>query len=131
MKQPRSHSGKFNPIIGVVIGIVALVILVITLVMVQGGSYSGLQKFPAESYRNAPQNLLGNSYVLDAQVDSMLSYEPGLGRLLAVRADESTGRIPVFLPDGLEDSIHTGQRYSMKVNIRNGGLIYIEELKKY
>jgi len=128
---PPQRPGKTNVVIGVIVAIVAVAALAVTLIVVKGGSYSGLEPFPVQGYRKSPQNLLGNTYQLDAQVDALLSYEPGVGRLLAVTSDAAPGRLPVFLPEGKAESIHAGQRYSMRVSIRDGGLIYVEELRKF
>jgi len=129
MRSSQAHPGKFNPVVGIAITLVAIAIIVVVVVATQGGGASRLTPFPTMAYLESPQNYLGNQYQIDAQVDSMLSYEPGVGRLLVVRSESKP--IPVFLPDGLIDSIHTGQRYRLSVSIGDGGLIYINDLEKY
>jgi hypothetical protein len=35
------------------------------------------------------------------------------------------------VPDGVSDNLHIGQRYKMRARIEQGGLIYVENLRKY
>lgn len=123
--------GKLNPAAGIGVAVLLLAVAGGLFFLLQGGAYRGLEPFPATTYRAAPRNLLGNAYRLDAQVDSLLAYEPGIGRLLAVTVEGAPGRVPIFLPEGLLASVHAGQRYRMRVTIREGGLVYVEELEKY
>ncbi|MEM8550338.1 MAG: hypothetical protein AAGF10_06060 [Verrucomicrobiota bacterium] len=124
-------SPKFNPIVSAVlfVGIVALVAAL--LLIVRSDPYGSLETFPHQSYRQQPTNLLGNRYALNAQIHSMLAWDEGTGRLLAVIPEGSTARLPVFIPDTLGVSIHTGQRYKMQVAIGQGGLVSVESLEKY
>lgn len=129
MSDPKKHPGKFNATVAVaMVAVVAAIVIVLVLVL-QGSSRSRLEPFPTAEYLTSPQNFLGNSYRIDAQVDSMLSYRPGLGRLLVIKSEGKS--IPVFLAEGLADSIHTGQRYHMDVSVGDGGLIYVQTLQKY
>ncbi|MBK1858347.1 hypothetical protein [Cerasicoccus arenae] len=129
MTDIKAHAGKFNAVAGIAALVLAAAIIIVLVIALKGGSTSHLEPFPTTDYLQSPQNFLGNSYRIDAQVESMLSYRPGVGRLLVVKTD---GRpVPVFLPEGLADSIHTGQRYNLGVSVQDGGLIYINELEKY
>ncbi|WP_309380327.1 hypothetical protein [Cerasicoccus frondis] len=129
MLDRKNRPGKFNATVAVsVVAVVAAIVIVLVLAL-QGGSRSRLEPFPTAAYLASPQNFLGNSYQVDAQVDSMLSYRPGLGRLLVVKSEGKA--IPVFLEEGLADSIHTGQRYHMDVSVGDGGLLYVINLQKY
>lgn len=96
-----------------------------------GGNFSGLEVLPVNDYLQKPENFLGNTYRLTAQIDSQIEWEEGVGRILAVQSEGSSSRIPVFVPDAIEQNLHVGQRYEMRANIRNGGLIYVEELRKF
>jgi len=74
---------------------------------------------------------LGNRYVLRAQIKEQLKWEKGLGRVLAVVAEGSEARLPVFVPEAVAENLHVGQRYEMEAIIEEGGLIYVEALRKY
>lgn len=95
------------------------------------GNFSGLEILPVEDYVQQPGNFLGNTYRISAQIDSQIEWEEGIGRILAVQTEGSRSRIPVFVPDVLEQNLHVGQRYELRVNIRKGGLIYVEDLRKF
>lgn len=95
------------------------------------GGFSELETLPVDNYVKKPGDYLGNSYVLRAQIDEQIKWEKGLGRVLAVNLEGSERRLPVFVPEGVSDSLHVGQRYEMKAIIDKGGLIYVEALRKY
>lgn len=95
------------------------------------GEFSGLEELPVDDYLKRPGNLLGNTYVISAQIDSQIEWEEGVGRILAVEADGSTARVPVFVPDSVGENLYVGQRYKMRASIRKGGLIYVENLRKF
>ncbi|MGE9294549.1 hypothetical protein [Ruficoccus sp. ZRK36] len=124
-------SSKFNPLVSAAIFIGVVAVIAVMLLVMRSDGIGSLESFPAQTYRSQPSNLLGNEYALTAQIHSLLDWEEGTGRLLAVVPDDSDQRLPVFIPDALGLSIHTGQRYKMKVAIRQGGLIYVEDLEKY
>lgn len=113
--------------------LVALTSLVGALVFSGCGKseFAGLEALPVEAYLKRPENFLGNTYMLTAQIDAQIKWEEGIGRILAVATQDSSSRVPVFVPEQAGQSLHVGQRYEMRVTIRNGGLIYVEDLRKF
>lgn len=95
------------------------------------GGFSDAEVLPLENYVKKPGDFLGNRYLLRAQIDEQIKWEKGLGRVLAVRIDGSNTRLPVFVPERVTDNLHVGQRYEMEAIIEQGGLIYVEALRKY
>lgn len=95
------------------------------------GGFSGAEPLPVDNYVKKPGDFLGNRYVLRAQIDEQIQWEKGLGRVLAVVIEGSDTRLPVFVPEGVTDNLHVGQRYEMEAIIEQGGLIYVEALRKY
>lgn len=95
------------------------------------GGFSGLEPLPVDEYLANPGNFLGNTYLLTAQIDSQIEWEEGVGRILAIESESSKSRVPVFVPDTVVENLHVGQRYKMHVSIRKGGLIYVEDLRKF
>lgn len=130
-RTPRMASSKFPPLVSAALFIGAVALVAVLLLVLRSDGFSSLEPFPADTYRSQPSNLLGNEYALSAQIHSLLDWDEGTGRLLAVIPEGSSQRLPVFIPDALGKSIHTGQRYKMQVAIRQGGLIYVEDLEKY
>ena len=92
---------------------------------------SDLEVLPINTYLQKPGDFLGNRYVLRVQINEQLKWEKGLGRVLAVVADGSDARLPVFVSESAGDNLHVGQRYELQVIIEKGGLIYVEALQKY
>ena len=96
-----------------------------------GGEFSNLEPLPTESYLERPADFLGNDYSVRSQIDSQIQWEKGVGRILAVLPEGSSNRLPVFVPESVGGNIHIGQRFEMRVRIEEGGLIYVEALRKY
>ena len=95
------------------------------------GKSSDLELMPIDTYLRKPGDFLGNRYMLRVQIDEQLKWEKGLGRVLAVVAEGSEARLPVFVPESAGDNLHVGQRYKLQAIIEKGGLIYVEALQKY
>ena len=92
---------------------------------------SDLEVLPIDNYLQKPGDFLGNRYVLRVQINEQLKWEKGLGRVLAVVAEGSDARLPVFVSESAGDNLHVGQRYELQAIIEQGGLIYVEALQKY
>jgi hypothetical protein len=96
-----------------------------------GGGRSDLEPLPVENYLEKPSDFLGNRYLLRTQIDEQLRWEKGLGRVLAVDVEGTAARLPVFVPESVGQTLHVGQRYEMDAIIEQGGLVYVEALRKY
>lgn len=92
---------------------------------------SDLEVLPIDTYLQKPGDFLGNRYMLRVQIDEQLKWEKGLGRVLAVVAEGSDARLPIFVAESAGDNLHVGQRYELQAIIEKGGLIYVEALQKY
>lgn len=123
--------GKASPAAVVIVVLVGAIVVILAALFFKGGGRSNMEPLPAQAYRDRPEGFLGNSYRLTCQVHSLLLWEEGVGRLLAVVPQNETGRLAVFVPESLGQSLHTGQRYHMDVAVRKGGLLYVEDLTKY
>jgi hypothetical protein len=108
-----------------------LLVASLCLVAACGGTRSDLETLPVENYLEKPRDFLGNRYLLRTQIDEQLRWEKGLGRVLAVSVEGSTARLPVFVPETVGETLHVGQRYEMEAIIEQGGLVYVEALRKY
>ena len=95
------------------------------------GNSSDLEMLPIDTYLQKPGDFLGNRYMLRVQIDEQLLWEKGLGRVLAVVAEGSDTRLPVFVSESAGDNLHVGQRYELQAIIEQGGLIDVEALQKY
>ena len=90
------------------------------------------ESFPVPAYLEAPDNLQGNRYTLDAEIDSQLELKEGVGRLLAVRplGSGSATRLPLFISDALQANLMVAQRYRFELTVRRGGLLHVTALRK-
>lgn len=90
------------------------------------------EAFPVTAYLDTPDNLQGNRYTLEAEIDSQIEWREGVGRLLAVRplSGESGVRLSVFIADSLNANIMVAQRYRFELSVRRGGLLQVTSLRK-
>ncbi len=100
-----------------------------SLFLVSGCRPSG-EPFPVRAFLTAPDNLQGNRYDLEAEIDQQLNWREGVGRLIAVRTLQGDVRLPVFISDSLNANLLVAQRYRFEITVRKGGLLYVERLKK-
>ena len=106
-----------------------LPVLLAGLAFYSGCGRSG-EPFPVHSFINAPDNLQGNRYRLEAEVDAQLNWREGVGRLIAVRPLRSDVRLPIFIADSMKANLLVAQRYRFDITVRKGGLLYVEHLDK-
>jgi hypothetical protein len=88
------------------------------------------EPFPVHAFLSAPDNLQGNRYELEAEIDAQLNWREGVGRLISVRTLRGDARLPVFIADSMKANLLVAQRYRFEVTVRKGGLLYVEHLKK-
>lgn len=100
------------------------------LVLSASGCGPSGEPFPVRSFLSAPDNLQGNRYLLEAEIDQQLNWREGVGRLIAVRTLQDGTRLPVFISDTLKANLLVAQRYRFEISVRKGGLLYVERLKK-
>ena len=108
-----------------------LCVAALTFSSCSGGEFSNLETLSAQQFLEKPIDFLGNTYSVRAQIDSQIKWEKGVGRILAVLPEGSSKRLPVFVSEVVGDNIHIGQRFEMRVRIQEGGLVYVEALRKY
>jgi len=90
---------------------------------------------PSIYYENA-NSLRGNTYKIDAEIDSALGNSPSKGRLFSVTLKNASKNgapvvLPVLVPPTLAGlTIQKGQHYLMKVKVIEDGLLKVEEANK-
>ena len=102
------------------------------LCLAPGCARQAREPFPVAAYLEAPDNLQGNRYTLDAEIDAQLGWKEGTGRLLAVHplSAEAGVRLPVFIADSLQANLMVAQRYRLELTVRRGGLLHVSALRK-
>lgn len=85
-------------------------------------------------YENAT-SLRGNTYRIDAEIDSSLGSPPSSGRLFSVVVKDAKESSPVILPVLIPPplgslTIEKGQHYYLKVKVDERGMLIAEEAVK-
>lgn len=113
--------------------ILVLAAAIAVAVFLQARPFAGLEPFPAEAYLEAPANFQGNRYRVEGQVQDQIAFRPGTGRLVAVAVEDGFARIPLFLPETTSGTTNltVGQRYRFAVQVRQEGLLYVDDLAKF
>lgn len=89
-----------------------------------------------ELYYDNANSLRGNTYKIDAEIDSSLGNSPAKGRLFSVRVTNAQkggapAILPVLVPVSLGHlTIQKGQHYLIKVKVVENGLLKVEEASK-
>lgn len=130
-KVSYGFSGKVNPLAGALVLLAGAILVIGAILLFRGRGFGGLEPLPTLEYQSSPNNFLGNRYLLTGQIHSLLLWDQGVGRLVAVKPEGVPSRVAVFVPDSLAVSLHTGQRYHMDVAVQEGGLLYVLALEKY
>ena len=123
-------------------------LILLLFLLAAGGGFYGLHQNGGDSslrtteeldssiyYENA-NSLRGNTYKIDAEIDSALGNSPTKGRLFSVTLKNSSKNgapvvLPVLVPLELGNlTIQKGQHYLMKVKVVENGLLKIEEARK-
>ena len=128
-------------------GLSPLLIVVLVLLAAVGGFYGLHQNSgdtslrtieeldPSIYYQNA-NSLRGNTYKIDAEIDSALGNSPTKGRLFSVVLKKQTQSgapvvLPVLVPTTMSSlTIQKGQHYLMKVKVIEDGLLKVEGANK-
>jgi len=128
----RFRPGKINPVFVAFLIPLLVIVTAGVFVVMRNHLRHSLPAFSLDVYRNTPDELQGNHYNLDAQIESQLRVDEGFGRMLIVKAlDGAGGRLSVLLPDGVTGDFNSGQRFHMQVVVKDKGLIQIEDMSKY
>jgi hypothetical protein len=100
------------------------------------GNLRTVEELDPALYYNSANSLRGNTYRIDAEIDSSLGNSAGKGRLFSVTLKNAAkGGAPVILPVLVPPALGTltiqkGQHYLMKVNVGESGLLCVEEARK-
>lgn len=133
----RRKSRGFPP--GMLIVLVALLAGGFYWIIAQGGKEGSLrtvEELDPKLYYDNANSLRGNTYRIDAEIDSALGNSPTKGRLFSVTLKNGgKGGAPVILPVIVplelgKLTIQKGQHYLMKVKVIDNGLLSVEEARK-
>jgi len=127
----RSLSGKINPVLLAFLIPLVVIIAAVVLIVLRNHFHHSLEALNVAAYQRSPNDLAGNHYNLDAQIDAQLKWDEGFGRIVSVKPLDGSGRLSVFVPDQLGSDLRVGQRFHLSVIVKDKGLIQVEALDKY
>lgn len=96
--------------------------------------FDGLTKLDAGDYLTNPTSVSGNSYQLTGTVTEKLK-QTDEGRLFSLAAKPLNGGEPmpvgIFFPAKFSaENILVGQEFTIKIEVKNNGLLEVKELKR-
>ena len=137
MSRQKKSRGIQPLVLVVLLGVVALAGYFL---MSQGGagesSLRTTEELDPSLYYDNANSLRGNTYKIDAEIDSALGNSPSKGRIFSVvlKKDAKSGApivLPILIPVELGAlTIQKGQHYIMKVKVIENGLLKVEEARK-
>ena len=128
-------------------GLPASVLLVVVVLLAAGGywifsqggregSLRTVEELDPSLYYSNANSLRGNTYRINAEIDSSLGNSPDKGRLFSITLRDASKAgapviLPVLVPPALGSlTIQKGQHYIMKVKVGDNGLLSVEEAHK-
>lgn len=123
----RRASSRLNP--GIVIGAAAAIVAAVfagkSLVGKKSASFGNVSKLNMEEYLENANQLRGNEYVIDGQIDQKLQWTTEHGQLVSLKVDTANGEqfIGIEIPPEFKNlNIDAKQKYSFRVKMRQSGI---------
>lgn len=93
--------------------------------------YRKLEEFPIARYLESYQSLAGLKFRSDLRVEADLGWKDGAGRLMVFTPSGDTHQLAAFIPPSLTDVFfNKGQNYTAALEVKEGGLIYVDSCRK-
>ncbi|MEM6820449.1 MAG: hypothetical protein AAF558_00720 [Verrucomicrobiota bacterium] len=131
----RRARSRFSPL-HVILGLGFLGILMLAayfFVQTEDTSFRTLPELQVEAYLENANSLRGNTYKLEGVINHSLAWSSSFGRLFSVQVDQSRDEylVPVLIPADLNDTnIQRGQKFVMKIEVVENGLLRVLEMDK-
>ncbi len=93
--------------------------------------YRTLEHFPVAKYLDSHRALAGSKFKAVLRVENDLGWKEGVGRLMLFSTSEDARPIAVMIPAGMTDIYFTkGQTYMAELEVKEGGLIYANSIRR-
>lgn len=93
--------------------------------------YRTLTALDVSAYLENANSLRGNTYKLNAIVDTQLAWSPRQGRLYSVEVDGRKDILPVLIPAPFNSvNVQKGQRYFFKLEVGDKGILLVRDIRK-
>ncbi|MFK7850348.1 MAG: hypothetical protein AB8D78_05155 [Akkermansiaceae bacterium] len=123
----RRASSSTNPalIVGIAVGVAAVIFGGKILLSKKSESFSDVTKLEVQDLLDNGNSLRGNEYVIEGKIDEKLRWTSANGQVVSIRVESSGGEeiIPIHIPDEFSKmNIEREQRYAFKVEFEQGGI---------
>ncbi len=129
----RRASSSFNPLL--------LVGVLVLLVAALGGGwfvygrvsdpYRTLTPLDVAAYLDNANSLRGNVYKITATVQTQLAWSATSGRLYSMETENGGNLLPVLIPAQFNEmNIQKGQRYFLKIEVGDKGILKAQGIRK-
>jgi len=94
--------------------------------------YRTLQVFPVTKYLDSPRALAGSKFKAELRVEADLAWKEEAGRLMLFSTAEDSRRLAVLIPVSVAREVYftKGQTYLAEIEVKEGGLIYANSIRK-
>jgi len=90
-----------------------------------------LEPFPVSKYMEGYKALAGSKFRANLRVENDLGWKEGIGRLMVFSLRDDLRPMVVMVPPGLAEIYFTkGQTYEGELEVKEGGLIYANSIRK-
>lgn len=90
-----------------------------------------LEPFPVAKYLESYKAVAGSKFRANLRVENDLGWKEGVGRLMVFSLRDDPRPIVVMIPPGLAQIHFTkGQNYEGELEVKEGGLIYANSMRK-
>jgi len=90
-----------------------------------------LEPFPVGKYMESYKALAGSKFRGNLRVENDLGWKDGVGRLMVFSLREDPRPIVVMIPPSLAQIYFTkGQNYEGELEVKEGGLVYANSIRK-
>lgn len=119
---------------GIALGVILLVILAaggFFLIRYLNDPLRTLEPFPVGKYMDSYKALAGSKFQGNLRVENDLGWKEGIGRLMVFSFRDDPRPIVVMIPPSLAQIYFTkGQSYEGELEVKEGGLIYANSIRK-
>lgn len=129
----RRASSSFNPLL--LVGLLVLLVAALA-----GGwfvysrvsdPYRTLTPLDVAAYLDNANSLRGNVYKISATVQTQLAWSATSGRLYSMETENGGNLLPVLIPAQFNEmNIQKGQRYFLKIEVGDKGILKAQGIRK-
>jgi Predicted membrane protein len=132
---PTKPSGNKNLLLWIGLGVILLAVGVVSGIFVTSylnDPYRTLEPFPVAKYFEGHRAVAGAKFKGELRVEADLGWKEGIGRLMLFSAEGDSRPIAVMIPEAVGKEIYftKGQSYLSELEVKEGGLIYANSIRK-